>query len=180
MPKAIIKKFQDKYGKKRGKSIYFATANKQGRDPETFKKEDMGLIPFRQWLNEFDCTTDIDKLINESESADSADIVAKRNAIKGTPQEQEFMELQKKFLTKLGSTFTPVRQLKDIVAEWSPKFRQLYFGGKIDEINKFMEIPINDVLARIQGRIKLNTSLDANAAQQAVIFDLMPSLKAQL
>jgi len=39
MPKDIIRKFQKKYGKKRGKSIYYATANKQGRNPETFRKE---------------------------------------------------------------------------------------------------------------------------------------------
>lgn len=41
MPKNIIRKFQKRYGKKRGKSIYYATANKQGRDPETFRKESM-------------------------------------------------------------------------------------------------------------------------------------------
>jgi len=39
MPKEIIKKFQKRYGKKRGKQIYYATAEKQGRDPETFHKE---------------------------------------------------------------------------------------------------------------------------------------------
>lgn len=39
MPKDIIKKFQDKYGKEKGKRIYYATAQAQGRDPETFKKE---------------------------------------------------------------------------------------------------------------------------------------------
>lgn len=39
MPKDIIKKFQKQYGKEKGKKIYYATANKQGRDPETFQKE---------------------------------------------------------------------------------------------------------------------------------------------
>jgi hypothetical protein len=39
MPQKIISKFQKKYGKKKGKNIYYATANKQGRDPETFHKE---------------------------------------------------------------------------------------------------------------------------------------------
>lgn len=39
MPKEIISKFQKKYGKKKGKSVYYATANKEGRDPETFKKK---------------------------------------------------------------------------------------------------------------------------------------------
>ncbi len=39
MPKEIISKFQKQYGKKKGKQIYYATANKQGRNPETFKKE---------------------------------------------------------------------------------------------------------------------------------------------
>ena len=39
MPQEIISKFQKKYGKKRGKSIFYATAHAQKRNPETFKKE---------------------------------------------------------------------------------------------------------------------------------------------
>jgi hypothetical protein len=39
MPQEIISKFQKQYGKKKGKQVYYATANKQGRNPETFKKE---------------------------------------------------------------------------------------------------------------------------------------------
>lgn len=35
----IIKKFQDQYGAEKGKKVYYATANAQGRDPETFKKK---------------------------------------------------------------------------------------------------------------------------------------------
>ncbi len=37
MPKAIIRKFEKQYGKKRGKEVFYATANKEGRDPETFR-----------------------------------------------------------------------------------------------------------------------------------------------
>lgn len=40
MPKEIIKKFQNQYGKEKGKGLYYATANKQGREPETFKKKE--------------------------------------------------------------------------------------------------------------------------------------------
>lgn len=39
MPQAIIREFQKQYGKKKGKSIFYATANKQGRSPETFEKK---------------------------------------------------------------------------------------------------------------------------------------------
>lgn len=39
MPEKIIKKFQKRYGKKKGKSVYYATAAKQHRSPETFKKK---------------------------------------------------------------------------------------------------------------------------------------------
>ena len=39
MPEKIIRKFQKKYGAKKGKQVYYATANKQGRDPETFHKK---------------------------------------------------------------------------------------------------------------------------------------------
>ena len=42
MPEDIIKDFQKEYGKEKGKRVYYATANKQGRDPETFKKKDKG------------------------------------------------------------------------------------------------------------------------------------------
>ena len=38
MPEKIIRKFQREYGSANGKAIYYATANAQGRDPETFKK----------------------------------------------------------------------------------------------------------------------------------------------
>jgi hypothetical protein len=35
--KPAMKSFQKQYGKKKGKSVYYATANKQKRSPETFK-----------------------------------------------------------------------------------------------------------------------------------------------
>jgi hypothetical protein len=38
MPTALIRKFQKEYGTKRGKEVFYATANKEGRDPETFRK----------------------------------------------------------------------------------------------------------------------------------------------
>jgi hypothetical protein len=38
MPRAIIRKFEKEYGTKHGKEVFYATANKQGRDPETFHK----------------------------------------------------------------------------------------------------------------------------------------------
>ena len=41
MPTAIIKKFQEKYGAKKGKKVFYATANKQRRDSETFKKREV-------------------------------------------------------------------------------------------------------------------------------------------
>lgn len=40
MPKEIIEKFQKKYGEKKGKEIYYATANKENRNPETFKAKE--------------------------------------------------------------------------------------------------------------------------------------------
>jgi hypothetical protein len=38
MPRAIIRRFEKEYGAKHGKEVFYATANKQGRDPETFRK----------------------------------------------------------------------------------------------------------------------------------------------
>lgn len=37
--KEVMQKFIDQYGEERGKQIYYATANKQDRDPETFHTE---------------------------------------------------------------------------------------------------------------------------------------------
>jgi hypothetical protein len=39
MPTAIIRKFQKEYGAKRGKAVFYATANKEGRNPETFHQD---------------------------------------------------------------------------------------------------------------------------------------------
>lgn len=39
MPQKIISQFQKQYGAKKGKQVFYATANKQGRDKETFKKK---------------------------------------------------------------------------------------------------------------------------------------------
>lgn len=38
--KEVMGRFQSQYGKKRGKQIYYATANKQDRSPETFEKNE--------------------------------------------------------------------------------------------------------------------------------------------
>lgn len=37
--KKVMAKMKDKYGDKKGEQIYYATANKQGRDEKSFKKE---------------------------------------------------------------------------------------------------------------------------------------------
>ena len=36
----VLNKFKDQYGKEKGKEVYYATANKQDRDPETFEKNE--------------------------------------------------------------------------------------------------------------------------------------------
>ncbi len=38
--KDVMKSMEEKYGKKKAKAIYYATANKEGRDPETFKMKE--------------------------------------------------------------------------------------------------------------------------------------------
>lgn len=43
MPEEIINKFKDQYGDEKGEQIYYATANKQGRNTETFKKEESAM-----------------------------------------------------------------------------------------------------------------------------------------
>jgi hypothetical protein len=40
MPEEIINKFKDQYGDKNGEQVYYATANKQDRNPETFEKNE--------------------------------------------------------------------------------------------------------------------------------------------
>ena len=36
----VLDKFKDQYGDKKGEEVYYATANKQDRDPETFEKNE--------------------------------------------------------------------------------------------------------------------------------------------
>jgi hypothetical protein len=38
----VMDKFEDQYGDKKGEDIYYATANKQDRDPETFELDEIG------------------------------------------------------------------------------------------------------------------------------------------
>jgi hypothetical protein len=40
----VLNKFKDQYGKKKGEEVYYATANKQDRDPETFEKNEESAI----------------------------------------------------------------------------------------------------------------------------------------
>lgn len=42
--KEALKNFQDQYGEEEGKRVYYATAKKQGRDPDTFQKESLKLV----------------------------------------------------------------------------------------------------------------------------------------
>lgn len=42
--KPAMDSFKDQYGDDKGESIYYATANKQGRNPETFEKTDEGYM----------------------------------------------------------------------------------------------------------------------------------------
>jgi hypothetical protein len=39
MNRSVLKKFEKEYGVKRGKQVMYATASKQGRNPETFRKQ---------------------------------------------------------------------------------------------------------------------------------------------
>lgn len=41
----VLNKFKDQYGKEKGEKIYYATANKQDRDPETFEKTEEAFDP---------------------------------------------------------------------------------------------------------------------------------------
>ena len=40
----VLNKFKDQYGKEKGEKVYYATANKQDRDPETFEKNEESAI----------------------------------------------------------------------------------------------------------------------------------------
>ncbi len=42
--KPAMDSFKDQYGDEKGEEVYYATANKQGRNPETFKKADEGYM----------------------------------------------------------------------------------------------------------------------------------------
>lgn len=42
--KSIMTKMKEKYGEEEGEKIFYAIANKQGRDPDTYKKESLTLV----------------------------------------------------------------------------------------------------------------------------------------
>jgi len=42
--KEALKNFKDQYGEEEGERIYYSTAKKQGRNPDTFKKESLKLV----------------------------------------------------------------------------------------------------------------------------------------
>jgi hypothetical protein len=73
MPEKIIKKFQDEYGKEKGKSVYYATARKQKRNPETFKKKKkknegyLVIDGFKKFLREKTNYLERDRIENERE-----------------------------------------------------------------------------------------------------------------
>jgi len=62
MPQEIISKFQKKYGKEKGKQIYYATANKEGRNPETFKKKEEDKMEKTSILENTDILTEAQKV----------------------------------------------------------------------------------------------------------------------
>jgi hypothetical protein len=69
MPEKIIKKFEKEYGKKKGKGIFYATAKKQGRNPETFEKnEDTSILGNSNILTESqkeELKTILDSIVEE-------------------------------------------------------------------------------------------------------------------
>ena len=42
--KKILQRMKDKYGSEQGERVFYATANKQGRDPDTYKKESFKIL----------------------------------------------------------------------------------------------------------------------------------------
>lgn len=94
----VLNNFIDQYGEKKGKQIYYATANKQERDPETFHTED----------------ADWDKLLaqTDGELNEEGDL---EQAPVDTPDNQASDKLKadvQKFITRLN-----LGQFKDTLAK---------------------------------------------------------------
>jgi hypothetical protein len=49
--KPAIDSFKKQYGDEEGKSIYYATANKQDRDPETFEKNEVEMNEYEEYID---------------------------------------------------------------------------------------------------------------------------------
>jgi hypothetical protein len=68
-----MQNFIDQYGEEKGKQVYYATANKQGRDPETFEKTE-GMMSFGDdiELNEYEAA--IDEMMARMEEKEFPDL----------------------------------------------------------------------------------------------------------
>jgi len=60
----VLNKFKDQYGDKKGEKIYYATANSQDRDPETFEKNEESAIGGWDLAMEEDARVDSDNRVD--------------------------------------------------------------------------------------------------------------------
>lgn len=92
----VMNKFIDQYGEKKGKQIYYATANKQDRDPENFHTEADEIGAEQEQVNVPKLKADVQKFMDRLNIGQFKGVIAKID----TPMEKA--ELIAAFAERIG------------------------------------------------------------------------------
>jgi hypothetical protein len=156
--KEIINKFEKQYGDD-GESAYYATANKQGRNPETFEK------------NEGMMGDDVEEGLNEFEQA-IEEMMAREDGANNEISHDEFdlVEYLKSKLVERGMEVTPENISMVSLA---------YEGGTITDLGKIASIltQMNEELSGKQYKIDANHNGEIDGGDFPILNSMEESIK---
>ena len=147
----IINKFEKEYGED-GESAYYATANKQGRNPETFEKLE------EEGLNEFEQAID--------------DMMSREDGASNEISHDEF-DLVKYLKSKL------VERGMDVTPENISMVSLAYEGGTITDLGKIASIlsQMNEELSGNQYKIDANHNGEIDSDDFSMLNSMEESIK---
>jgi hypothetical protein len=185
----IINKFEKQYGDD-GESAYYATANKQGRNPETFEKnEGMMGDDAEEGLNEFEqAIDDMMSRYDEEEMSDRDkelaamkppyDKVTRKDVLDargvdlgeewksdfdGNRDFDEYYDDKKEFISKYGSIYDIVNNLDVDMSAFDSEIEENIFGEFLnDELNTLTKFNLPQGQALNGEKIRFKSSPNGN------------------
>jgi hypothetical protein len=185
----IINKFEKQYGDD-GESAYYATANKQGRNPETFEKnEGMMGDDVEEGLNEFEqAIDDMMSRYDEEEMSDrdkelaamkppydeitQGDVLDARGVdldeewksdFDGNRDFDEYYDDKKEFISKYGSIYDIVNNLDVDMSAFDSEIEENIFGEFLnDELNTLTKFNLPQGQALNGEKIRFKSSPNGN------------------